>query len=259
MKPVFLIGAGNVAWHLGMAFQRKGIAIGGVWSRNPDRSSALASLLHCRTLASPAGLAGKEGLVLIAVPDRAIPEVLSDLPSSRLSGLVIAHTSGGTRMDVFPPDLRNVGVFYPLQTLTQGFPTDLQEVPILISARDQACGDILSAYAAQVSARVVPIDDEDRPHIHLAAVFVNNFVHHLGIQANRILASRQLDRSLLLPLLKETMHKMETTDPELLLTGPARRGDMNTVHAHLALMADQPRLASLYRLLSLSINPELPI
>jgi predicted short-subunit dehydrogenase-like oxidoreductase (DUF2520 family) len=259
MKPVFLIGAGNVGWHLGQAFHRAGIPIGGIWSRNPDRSAALATLLDSRPLASPMALSGKEGLALIAVPDRAIAELLTAIPWQDIYGLTLAHTSGGTPMDVFPEGQSGVGVFYPLQTLTQGFPTDFSQVPVLISARDPDRVSILAAYASLITARVVPISDEDRPLLHLAAVFLNNFVHHIGIQSNQILATRQLDRTLLLPLLRETMHKMETTDPALLQTGPARRGDLTTILTHLGLLKDQPRLAALYRLLSSSINPELPI
>lgn len=68
-----------------------------------------------------------------------------------------------------------------------------------------------------------------------------------------------MDPAVLYPLLNETVEKLMTLRGAQVQTGPAIRGDVNSIHAHLRLLADNPALAALYRQLSLSINPALDL
>lgn len=257
MKPVWLIGAGNVAWHLGHAFLKAGIPVAGVWSRNATKAKDLAGELNILPLSDLQDLSGKEGMTILAVPDQAIPEVIAFLPWTGLDRMMVLHTSGATPMSVFPPEQEGIGVFYPLQTLSKGRSIDFWDVPILLSFKSPESLQSMLSYAETLSGSVRVIDDRERAWYHLSAVFINNFIQHLGSRAMSTLRGRNLDRTLLLPLLEETVRKLEDPEPEKLQTGPALRGDLRTIHAHLRLMADDPSLARLYRQLSLSINPDL--
>ena len=94
---------------------------------------------------------------------------------------------------------------------------------------------------------------------HLAAVIANNFSNYLFGQASNLLKEHRLDFSMLLPLIEETVRKIHTADPVCIQTGPARRGDLKTISAHLALLGDHPELKKIYIDISNSINPELNI
>ncbi len=59
------------------------------------------------------------------------------------------------------------------------------------------------------------------------------------------------------PIIREHIEKILTYSPQESQTGPAIRGDINTIHKHLELMHDQPQLRDLYILLSRLINPKL--
>lgn len=259
MKPVWLIGAGNVAWHLAHAFRKSGVRLGGIWSRAEEPAIALAAETGTTHLKQIEDFAGQEGVLLLAVPDQAIPSVVSMLPWAGLDRMMVLHTSGATTMEVFPPGRLNVGVFYPLQTLSKGRPTDFLAVPILLSLRDQGMLSWIQPYAADISRRVLLIEDRERAWYHLSAVFVNNFVQHLGNLALSTLQDKDLDRTVLLPLLHETVRKLEENQPGKLQTGPAIRGDLRTIHAHLRMLAEYPGLARIYRQISHSINPDLPL
>lgn len=260
MRKVYLVGTGNVAWHLASAFRQSNTAeLAGVWSRNPLNTNDFAMEFNMPALSHPELMAVESGLILLAVPDRAISEIVGLIPPPVHPGLYVAHTSGATPASVFPEGWHHSGVFYPLQTLTKGYPVDFRSVPVLVHSGDESTQKVLSAYAGMISGQVVPLPDEDRVVLHLAAVWMNNFIHHTGVQAIRILREKGLDPALLMPLLDETVHKLHEADPARLQTGPALRGDLPTLAKHLSLMSESPRLAGLYRAISLSINPSLPL
>ena len=64
--------------------------------------------------------------------------------------------------------------------------------------------------------------------------------------------AKQVDFSLLYPLILETAQKATQHDPRLMQTGPAMRGDQNILNMHNNMLADaqQTELQQVYRLLS---------
>ena len=89
--------------------------------------------------------------------------------------------------------------------------------------------------------------------MHLAAVFVNNFVNHLYAAGADILHNKKLDFDLLKPLIRETAEKIETLQPIDAQTGPARRNDQNTINAQLKMLQDKPELQKIYSFATESI------
>jgi len=69
-----------------------------------------------------------------------------------------------------------------------------------------------------------------------------------------MLNKNNLDLKLLLPLLKQTLKKLDTLSPKEAQTGPAIRNDLITMSKHLKLLADEPELKDIYEALSESIQ-----
>ena len=86
----------------------------------------------------------------------------------------------------------------------------------------------------------------------MAAVLANNFSNHLIFLAQDYLSSSGLPGESLNPLLEETFSKALKIGAYNAQTGPARRGDEDTISKHLALL-DSPTLRNVYRQLSDSI------
>jgi predicted short-subunit dehydrogenase-like oxidoreductase (DUF2520 family) len=254
-RRVHILGAGNVGWHLAQAFQKADVPIGHVWSRHPENARQLARIAGGAPITDLQMLQPDEGLWLIAVADLGIGDVVAQIPDQVFQTGLWAHTSGASPLDLLPEGCAHRGVFYPLQTFTKDVPVAMSQVPILITARTPVTEEKLSGYARLLSERCVSIPEADRPYIHLAAVFVNNFVNHIGGLGREILENRYIDGTILTPLIDETVRKMTLGHPRDMQTGPAIRGDINTLQAHLRLLADRPELAALYRLISQSINP----
>ncbi|MBQ1184902.1 MAG: DUF2520 domain-containing protein, partial [Muribaculaceae bacterium] len=73
---------------------------------------------------------------------------------------------------------------------------------------------------------------------------------------DELLKEKSLDISVLRPLIAETIRKVDKVSPRQAQTGPAVRRDQVIIDSHLAMLADNPRLAEIYRLLALSIQEE---
>ena len=67
---------------------------------------------------------------------------------------------------------------------------------------------------------------------------------------NRLLENKGLDVSIFEPLVKETVDKAFVLGPENALTGPAKRGDVETIERHKELLENNPEEKEIYELLT---------
>ncbi len=136
MKSAFpwritLVGAGNVAWHMGKALSQKGYVIKQVLDRTASSSEQLAEELKAESSGTPEdGIAGADAC-LICVSDDAIASVIEQL---KPGNCLLMHTAGSVPLEVFSNKAVNYGVLYPLQTFTKGRPLDYSQIPFLIEA-----------------------------------------------------------------------------------------------------------------------------
>ncbi|WP_299705368.1 Rossmann-like and DUF2520 domain-containing protein [uncultured Pontibacter sp.] len=253
-----LIGAGNVAWHLGKALHQAGHEIVAVYSPTEATRHDLAQQLPPTTPISTLDLTQVEAeLVLIAVPDSALASVAANLKVP--SGTIVAHTSGSQPLEVLQGIKgARAGVFYPLQTFSKSKPVDFRTIPILLEAEDELTLRALQEVASTVSSEVHRVDSDKRKQLHLAAVFACNFTNHLLGISRELLQQAQLPDTLLQPLIQETIAKAMLQHPFRVQTGPAIRHDQNVIDAHLHMLADQPLYQVLYRLLTQSIQAQHP-
>lgn len=185
-------------------------------------------------------------LIIIAVNDDAIGEVASHLTNYKG---VLVHTSG-TQDSAILKCSDNYGVVYPLQTLSKDYPVDFKSVPVLINASSHEVRAKLRCLAEMMSDIVLECSDEDRRYIHMNAVYVSNFVNVMLQIGNKLLEEKSLDISILEPLVKETINKAFRMGAEKALTGPARRGDMETINKHLQLLDNNRDEREIYQLLT---------
>ena len=182
-------------------------------------------------------------MILIAVSDHAIQEVSNQLP---LTDAVVAHTSGASSMDLLS-NHKHRGVFYPLQTFSKQQPLTWSEIPILWEGNNKLVDEKLESLSQLLSPLAVQSDEKQRLSMHLAAVVVNNFTNHLYAEAHRFCKSKQLNFELLTPLIEETTRKIKQLDPRESQTGPASRGDMQTIQRHKAVPMTE-ELSDIYSL-----------
>jgi predicted short-subunit dehydrogenase-like oxidoreductase (DUF2520 family) len=251
IRSVVIIGAGNVAWHLGKALQKKKINILQVAGRTIESTRELAGALKTNSTLDFKSINPDADLYIIAVSDDSIDETIKNL---NLSEQLVVHTAGSIPLSVFEKQYINYGVFYPLQTLTKTRNIHFEDVPVCIEANTQENADKLLHLAGLISQKTLLIDSEKRATLHLAAVFACNFVNHMYSIADQIIKKQKIDFTLLHPLIIETSLKMLEMKPTEAQTGPALRNNTRVMQKHLEMLKKYPEIEEIYHVLSNNIR-----
>ena len=247
MKKVTIIGSGNVAQHLIKAFSNsKEVELQQVLVRNSESVTALID--SAKVITKYNDLLDTD-LYIIAVSDSAIAEVSSLLP---FSDKLVAHTSGTMPIDALSAKNRRA-VFYPLQTFSKTKSVDFKKVPICLEAENETDLERIRQIGISVSDDVNFINSQQRKSLHVAAVFVSNFANHLYFIGKEICKENNIPFDILKPLIRETAEKIYHLDPKKAQTGPAIRGDQNTIDAHLKFIQNED-YRNIYSLLTESIQ-----
>lgn len=249
---VFLIGAGNVAWHLSTALHAQDIRFMGVFNRTKEHAVELADALGCVVCPSLQEAPKNADLYLICTSDNSIAAVSAALPDN--DGMVV-HVSGSTSIDNIDRKHHRRGVFYPLQTFNKNRPIDFRNIPIAIEATTEEDTGLLMDVGRRLSETVVRMDGTQREALHVAAVFASNFTNYLYALSAYILQNNNLDFRLMLPLISETAKRVsETNHPMMVQTGPAIRNDVDTIQRHLSFLEQKPELRELYYIITEAIR-----
>lgn len=249
-RTITIIGSGNVAQQLGPALKRCGYHISAICSRNPKTGIALAKKLNAHYFSNLAAVQDLEGIVIIAVKDDAITEVISKLP--KLKNSLVIHTSGATDIAVLKRKFRNCGVLWQVQTIKARTKVDFKKVPLVIEANNTGSQKRLLQLAHSLSKMVYTLNSNQRRVLHLGAVFVNNFPNHLMFLSKELLKKHHMPFELFGPLILSTAQSA-LSDPYAAQTGPAKRNDKKTMSAHLKLLKDK-NYRTLYKTISKSIT-----
>ncbi len=250
-ESIVIIGSGNVSFHLAHAFFMAGIPVRQVYNRSQRGLSHLATMTRIPVTSNLNQLITDADIYLIAVTDDAIQHLSLKLAEIIMPEALIVHTSGSCSMEVFSSAFKHYGAFYPLQSFKKERKIDFKEVPIFISGNKDVVITRLTALAAHISDRVIPISDKDRAKLHIPAVLVNNFVNHLYSIAFDLCQREGIQFEHLFPLMKETINRLsDGTDPSELQTGPAIRKDNNTLDNHRKKLGEHPEILDLYNYLT---------
>ena len=246
MIKVSIIGSGNVAQHLISAFAKaNNIEILQVFARNVN---SISHLLHSSKIISNYNDLQEADLYIIAVSDNAIQEISSKIP---FKNKLLAHTSGSISINDL--DSRNrKAVFYPLQTFSKNKDINFLEIPICLETQNDQDYIILEKVAQSISNNVQKINSNQRKALHVSAVFDCNFTNHLYQIGNDICQENNVDFDILKPLILETANKILILTPTEAQTGPAKRGDSQTINSHLKFLSNENQIG-IYKLLTKSI------
>ncbi len=247
---VSIVGSGNAAWSLGRAMVNANIPVEGIYARNETAGRELAGQVNTSWYGLDQLKNSTSQVILLCVNDESIAEVIEaqSLPASA----VVAHVSGPTSISVLAKHTGGKGVLYPLQSMNKNEEPNFKEVPFLVEASDEVVREILETIANKLSDDVREMNSERRMALHVAAVWVNNFVNHINAHALDIVEKYDLPFDLLKPLMEKTADIALHQNSRISQTGPAIRRDEATIKKHQSLMTAEQ--ASLYKLLSKSIQ-----
>lgn len=253
LNRIVLIGAGNVATHLGKALLQAGYDIVQVYSRTIESATVLAACLNASYTTMLENVCMDADLYIVALKDSALQDLLPFIVKGKEASFFV-HTAGSMPMDIWKGYTAHYGVFYPMQTFSKQREVDFGNVPFFVEANGEMEMLALKTLAGNLSPRVYEATTEQRKSLHIAAVFACNFTNHMYTLCNHLLAKNDIPFEVMLPLIDETACKVHGLHPKDAQTGPAVRYDLNVINRHLEILKEEPDVQEIYELISKSIH-----
>ena len=263
MLKLGFIGAGTIGSALALKLSRRGYPVIAVSSRHHTSARKLAQAISgCLPVTTGQEVADTAELVFITTPDDVIAYVAAQVKWHE--GQMVVHCSGADSTGILEPARKAgayVGVFHPIQTFADAEQA-MESMPgstFTLEAEAPLLG-ILQEIASTLGGRWIKIKAGDRAVYHAAAVIVCNYLVTLVKMATDLWQTFGVPRKeateALLPLIRGTVHNLETIGLPQCLTGPIARGDSGTIKKHLeALERVSPDTLSSYRELGLKTIP----
>lgn len=255
---IVLVGAGNVATHMGPRLVNCGHRVTAVYSRTIGAASALAVRVGAHATDSVENLPASADVCISMLTDSALPEMAGRIVSHFNGNTVFLHTAGSIPMDIWSSSgAEKCGVLYPMVSFSKTGQVDWNQVPLFVEASDPQTLQMVKQLANQISGDVTELDSEGRKSLHLAAVFANNFSNRMYAISQMLLREHGVPFRVMLPLIQAAVGKLELMDPDKAQTGPAARGDRKVVSEHMEMLEGHKPWQELYRLISIDINNSL--
>jgi predicted short-subunit dehydrogenase-like oxidoreductase (DUF2520 family) len=223
LRTAAVLGAGAVGSALLDELPHAGVKVLAAWAR----SSGLA----------PPPLLDVD-VVLIAVPDSAVAQVCAQLEVGPRQ--LVAHLAGALGLAALLDARRKgarIGSIHPLRAFVRGHRQDFHGAAAGVSGADATARAQLAGLARRLGMMPVQTGERSRALYHAAAVLAAGSQVALFSEAVRAFrkatgASEPAARSALLPLALGALQKLHSRSASAALTGPAARGDYETIAAH---------------------------
>lgn len=252
------MGAGRAGAVLGAALRRAGHHVAAVSAVSDlSRLRAEALLPGVPILPVPEVVRDAE-LVLISVPDDALPDLVSGLVGTGdlRAGQFVAHPSGRFGIEVLAPATAAGAIgfaLHPVMTFT-GTSVDLARLegcPFGVTS-EESMRPVAEALVVEMGGEPVWVPESARSMYHAALVFGANYLMTVVLQSVELLTAAGIPtpERLLAPLLGASLDNA-LRHGDASLTGPVARGDAATVADHLRTMSDlSPVVTDAYRSLA---------
>jgi predicted short-subunit dehydrogenase-like oxidoreductase (DUF2520 family) len=222
VASVRIVGPGRAGGALAAALAASGWDVAEPRRRGDDLADAAAGV----------------DLLVIATPDAAIAEVAARIEPD--DHAVVAHLAGSLGLDVLAPHER-VAALHPLVALPNA---TVGADRLRSGAWFAIAGDpLVERVVDDLGGRSFVVADEHRARYHAAACIASNHLVALLGQAERVAAPAGVPLEAYLDLVRATVDNVADLGPEAALTGPAARGDRETIERHLAAMSPDEHAA----------------
>lgn len=238
---VGIIGAGRVGAVLGAALARAGHDVAAVYAVSRASRERAEALLPGVPVTDPMGAIAGMDLVLLAVPDDALEDLVTGLAATGTweAGQLVAHTSGrhgiGVLAAIEPAHALPLAL-HPAMTFT-GTALDLERLADCAFGvtAPQGLRELAMALVLDIGGTPVWIEESFRVTYHAALAHGANHLVTLVAEALQVLAAAGVEqpREVLGPLVQAALDNALRMG-DAALTGPVARGDVGTVDQHLS-------------------------
>ncbi len=250
-----IIGAGRLGSSLALRLHSKGYQIRSLYSRSLESCERVASLTETEIFGTfPARPEDLGDVVFLCLPDDEIAGFARKMGVVK-EGPAWVHTSGATPADVLlplSPYDSGIASMHPVQTFTiKNRDSAFNQCFVTLQGDPELCL-MLKKVIQAIGGRPLLVDSRQKTAIHLAAVYVCNYMAPLFAASQDLLDDNGIEvraRDLFGPMVRQAVDGLLNHSPREVLTGPVVRGDTGTIDRHLKVLADTPGWDHLYRVL----------
>lgn len=247
---IVLIGSGNIATFFGKKFQTAGFEIVQVISYHLSHAEQLANQLACSFSDNMLDVNRDADVYLFAVKDDVLLEMAKRI---FLPDKLVIHTAGSIHLHELAMMSNQLACLWCVYSISKKELPDKKDIPLVVNCSAAVDREVVKVLADSITTKQYPLDDHQKSVLHLAAVFANNFTNHLFTICKNIVEKEGVPFEILYPIISDTTSKALGGEPEALQTGPASRGDVETMRKHEILLSGQPDFLDIYKVLSKSI------
>ncbi|MFP6678748.1 MAG: DUF2520 domain-containing protein [Dehalococcoidia bacterium] len=246
-STVGFIGAGRLGTSVASALHTAEISVVAVNSRSLVPAKALAERIPgCQTVTSSQIVADMSDVVFITTGDAEISLIAREI--SWRKGQAVVHCSGARPLSDLAPAQESgarVGGIHPLQTFPTPDSADLiAGASAAVGSNDPGLLDWLQKIAHVLGANPFTIEEQHRAAYHASAVMACGLVASLMGLAAEVWAEMGVSRAdaltALRPLTAATVEAVGREGLPEAITGPAVRGDVETIRMHIDAMKNLP-------------------
>lgn len=242
---VTVVGSGRVATYMATLLHQSGCRITEVWSRQREHAAQLAAKVES-SVADKLETLHEADYCLIAVTDDALSEIAARI---RMPHTLVIHTSGCTPAEVLAECAEHYGVIWPPLSISEST-VDVTTLHLCIEGSDKESTNRLCQLAERMQARYTILTSEQRRWAHLATVVAGNFGNTLLAETERLATEHNVPFELLVPIIEQTARRASAGNLWSRQTGPAARGDRQTIATQRRMLEHDNALRELYDLFS---------
>ena len=241
------IGAGKVGFSLGKFLTNHNITVSGYFSRSLKSAEEAAVFTNTACYTEVEALITNSDLIFITVPDDEIYNVYLNIKNISLTGKFLCHCSGTLSSQIFS-DIDDFGAFsysiHPIFPISDKYESYkyLKDAIFTIEGNSQFLPSVISLLGS-TGVKIIPMQQSNKVLYHLAAVNVSNLFLALLKRSCSYLKSYGFNEAeavkALYPLICANINNALDQGITNALTGPAERGDINTIASHISAMPSE--------------------
>jgi predicted short-subunit dehydrogenase-like oxidoreductase (DUF2520 family) len=231
---IAFVGCGAAGRPLGIAWRRAGHGIGAVLARRSAKDAV-------RALGAgvPGGSLDDAAVVVFATPDDALAEAARAHPLR--AGQVAIHLSGAHPSTILAPTGARTAGLHPLRAFAD-LDADFSRTWCFVEGE---ATDVAERLARDLGAKVARIATERKALYHAAAAIASNYTVTLLAVARDLFREAGVEEAhaleALVQLVRGAVDNVGRVGLPKGLTGPAARGDVDVIRAHLDALEGERR------------------
>jgi predicted short-subunit dehydrogenase-like oxidoreductase (DUF2520 family) len=241
-----IVGAGRVGKTLGLLASRLQIPVESTWNRSEASATKASAVIgprrSCHGLLEEVAesIVQDADVIWLTVVDSSLTSAARALAEVTRPDQIVLHTAGSLSSAVLSEAgvSSKVGSLHPLQAITDPYAAleKLDQVAWTVEGDARAVG-----YATWLMSKIgvtpVEIDSAKKTLYHASAVTSANLLVALMDAAFAMAEgagmSREEARAMMVPLARSSVENLERQDADEALSGPAARGDQETIDRHI--------------------------